>query len=234
MSPLVVARVGQFPEPGGVDVPEILPRSPEDRAPVFALGNAGLDPAHPTVLAARIARVDPAALQDFPRSAINRRARQRLHRAAHGIASVEHRPLVLHHLDSLQSEGVDRVVVLVGAGAERGVVEADAVDQGQVVIAGESADDRRSLAVGGLLDHHPGGLFKGFGKTADRPIPDRLRPDPFQMIGDLELALPGARRRDHQGIELEHGGSRIGIRAQGREPGRGEECMRIGISERRA
>ena len=68
----------------------------------------------------------------------------------------------------IQGEGIQGVPILDRAAAERGVIEADTIDEKEVLPAGEAADKWRAVAVGGFLYEHARGVAEGVGKGADR------------------------------------------------------------------
>ena len=79
----------------------------------------------------------------------------------------------LHHFEPGDGERVHGAPILVWPLAESGVVEPDAIHQQQRAEAGETADERRTLAVGGLLHHRP------------RRVAQRLRQGTRQALSQL-------------------------------------------------
>lgn len=69
-------------------------------------------------------------------------------------------------LDAVDCEGIDGIPVLDRAWAEGGVVEADTIDEQQVLAAGEAANEWGAVAVAGFLDEHAGRELQDFGEGA--------------------------------------------------------------------
>jgi len=94
--------------------------------------------------------------------------------AADGIASVEDGALAGDQFDAVERERIDESPVLVRAVAEGGIIVADAVDEGEVAEAGEAADERGSLAIGGFLDTDAGQFAEGFREGSDETFLELL------------------------------------------------------------
>jgi hypothetical protein len=119
------------------------------------------------------ARAEHAARTSLPA------ARAELHRgvdrrgqegAAHRVGAVAGRGAAAQDLELLHGAGVDGEEVLVGTLAEGAVVEADAVEHQDRLLAGEAADVGRALAVRGLLHVHAGLEAQRVGGRAGQPL----------------------------------------------------------------
>ena len=90
--------------------------------------------------------------------------------AAHGVGAVAGGGGAAQDLELLHGARVDGEEVLVGALAEGAVVEADAVEHHDRLLAGEAADVGGALAVGGLLHVHAGLEAEGVGGRARQAL----------------------------------------------------------------
>ena len=79
--------------------------------------------------------------------------------------------------------------------------EPDAVDEKQGAKPGEPADERRAVAVGGFLHHHPGGEAEGVGQRADGVVRDLRGGDHIHGVRGVGQRVGGAGGGEHQGVE---------------------------------
>ena len=122
-------------------------------------------------------------------------------RAADGIGPEQHRALALHQFDAVDGIGIDGIPILHRSAAPGGVVDADAIDHQQVLAAGEATDEGRAVAVGGLLDQHPGRELEDIGQGPAGVLLDKVTFDPLHGVGDIGFGVLDPRRGGHQRIQ---------------------------------
>ncbi len=146
------------------EVVEILQGHPRQKAPGGAVVGVEFETALVRVLGTGVASEEPAPHpKATPLGSESRLARHRVDGPADGVAPVENAGGAAHEFQAVQGIPIHRAPVLVGAAAHGGMVEADPIHQHQGAVAGEAADIRRGLPVGGLLHHHRGLAFQGLG-----------------------------------------------------------------------
>ena len=98
-----------------------------------------------------------------------RLGREHVNGTAHGIAAVLRARRSQHGLHARGLRGIDPAHVLIRTRPKRRVVETDAIDQVQHLIAREPPEKRRGLSVGTLLDHDPCRSVQHAAECRERP-----------------------------------------------------------------